>query len=539
MAGGEQPQDEAMHRRQALLAGAATLGAPLAAPRSVRAQAATTLKFVPYADLAVLDPLTSSFMTRNHVLATYDTLYALDESNTPRPQLLEGASVEADGRVWRLTLRQGPRFHDGEPVLARDAMASLRRWAARDNFGSSLFAATDELSAPDDRTLVFRLKRPFPMLPTALAKPTNLMAAIMPERVALTPTNRLITDYTGSGPYRFVAGERIPGARNVYARFENYVPREGGTPSFAAGPRLAKFDRVEWLTMPDPATQTSALQAGEVDWVEQPLMDLLPRLRRDRNLAFKVVENTGLIAFLRFNCLHPPFDNAAIRRVLLKTVRQNEYMTAVVGNEAAAMNDRVGCFTPGMASATEAGMEVMAGPLDMAALKRELAAAGYKGERVVLLAATDVPRINAVCEVTAAACRALGMNLDYVQTDWGTVTQRIPKRDTPDQGGWSLFLAYSGGYDLENPACHNQLRGHGTNAWIGWPTAPRIESLRDDWLAATDPAAQRAIAEQIQLQAWQDVPYAPLGAYFQPAAYRRNLDGMLTGLPIMWNIRRV
>ncbi len=523
-----------MQRRPFLQAGAAMLGAP----GMVRAQAATTLKFVPYADLALLDPVATSFMTRNHAITIYDTLFALDDAGEAQPQLLEGYVVEPGGLRWTLTLRPGPTFHDGTPVRGRDCVASIRRWAMRDQFGASLMAATDELSAPDDRTINFRLKRPFPLLPQALAKPTNLMAAIMPERLALTPHTTPLPEAVGSGPFRFLAAERVPGARNVYAKFDGYVPRPNGTPSFGAGPRIAYFDRVEWLTMPDAATQTAALQQGEVDWVDQPLMDLMPRLRRDRNLAFKVVETTGLIGFIRFNCLHPPFDNPAIRRVFLKSVRQREYMTGVVGPEVAAMNERIGIFTPGMGSSTEEGLEVMQGPLDWNALKRELAEAGYKGERVVLLASTDVPRINTICEVAGAACRALGMNLDYVQTDWGTVTQRFPSRAAPGQGGWNIFLAYSGGYDLSSPATNNQTRGNGANAWFGWPTAPRLEELRDAWLAAPEAAERAALAEAIQIEALREAVYVPVGGYYQPAAYRRNLTGMLTGLPLMWNVRR-
>ena len=523
-----------MNRRQFMQAGAAALALPSVA----RAQATTTLKFVPYADLALLDPLVSSFATRNHILMVFDTLYGLDSRGRPQPQLVEGHTVEEDGKRWRLTLRPGITFHDGTPVLARDVVPSLRRWATRDGFGDALLAATDELSAPEDRVVEVRLKRPVPLLPDALAKPTNQMAAIMPARLAATPSTQQLTEMVGSGPFRYVANERVPGARNVWRKFEGYVPRPDGTPSFTAGPRLAYFDQVEWLTMPDPATATAALQRGEVDWVEQPLMDLVPLLRKDRNLDLKVVETTGLIGFLRFNHLHPPFDNPAIRRVLLKTVRQRDYMTAVVGGDASLINDRVGIFAPGMPSATEVGLEIMQGPVDMPALRRELAAAGYQGEKVVFLAGTDVPRINAICEVGAQACRDLGMNVDYQQTDWGTVTQRIPRQAPIAQGGWNIFCAYNGGYDFLNPAGHLPLRGSGNRAWIGWPTSDKLEALRTAWLETPDPAAQAAIARDIQIQAWQDVPYLPLGSYSQPTAFRRNLTGMLEGLPIMWNVRR-
>src|ERR1700710_777518 len=204
--------------------------------------------------------------------------------------MVEGHQVDADALTWRLTLREGLRFHDGTPVLARDAVASIQRWAVRDSFGQALIAATDELSAPSDKVIQFRLKHRFPLLPDALAKPTNLMAAIMPERLAQTPATTMMKEMVGSGPYSYVAAERVPGARNVYRRFDGYVPRPQGTASFTAGPRIAHFERVEWLTTPDPGTQVAALQAGEVDWVEQPLMDLAPQLRPDPKLKTQILE---------------------------------------------------------------------------------------------------------------------------------------------------------------------------------------------------------------------------------------------------------
>jgi peptide/nickel transport system substrate-binding protein len=525
-----------VNRRQVLksvLAGAAAL----CRPAIVRAQSATTLKFIPYADLALLDPLVSSFATRNHVMMVFDTLYALDAAGVPQPQMVAGHVVEDEGRRWRLTLRPGLRFHDNTPVLARDVTASLERWATTDAFGQALMAATDALSASSDTVVEFRLKRPFPLLPNALAKPTNLMAAIMPERLARAPLSPRLTEMVGSGPFRFVASERVPGARNVYQRFEGYVPRPEGTPSFAAGPRIAHFDRVEWITTADPGTQIAALQAGEVDWVEQPIMDLVPSLRRNPSLKVEVVETTGLIGVLRFNHLYPPFDNVQIRRAVLKAVDQREFMQAVTGENAPF--DKVGVFGAGMPMANDAGMEMLSGHHDPEELRREIVAAGYKGEPVIFLTATDVPRINAICAVGAAMLRRIGLTVDEVSTDWGTVVQRAVRSQPPGKGGWNMFGSFWGGYDWMNPAGHLPLRGTGARGWNGWPTSERLEALREGWLAAPDLASQQSIAREIQTQAFADVPFLPLGTYFQPTAYRANLTGMLTGLPLFTNVRRV
>ena len=522
-----------MHRRTLLGAG---IAATLARPALVRAETATTLKFVPYADLALLDPAVSAFVTRNHVLMVFDTLFGVDEAGVAQPQMLSGYTTSPDGLTWTLTLRDGLRFHDGTPVLARDAVASIKRWWVADAFGQALAIATDEVSAPDDKTIRFRLKRRFHLLPDALAHPTNTMAVIMPERLAMTPSSSRLTEMVGSGPFRYVANERVPGARNVYARFDGYVPREGA-PSFTAGARTVHFDRVEWITTPDPATQVAALKAGEVDFVEQPLMDLVPSIKANRALKVEVVETKGLIGFLRFNQLFPPFDNPAIRRAVLKAVNQREFMEAVVGGNA-PFDSQCGLFTTGTPLANDAGMEALSGKHAIADLKRELEAAGYKGEKIIYLEPTDVPRINAIAEVGADMLRKLGMNVDVIATDWGTTVQRSVSRKAPEQGGWHMFAAFSGGYDMSTPGSHQLMRGNGEGAYNGWPTLPKLEALRDEWLFAEDKAAQMALARKLQEQALQDVPYLPLGSYYQPVAYRADLTGVSKGLVQFTGVRR-
>jgi peptide/nickel transport system substrate-binding protein len=528
-----------MKRRQLLscAAGLAVAGG-ISCPKIVRSASATTLKFVPYADLALLDPLGSALVTRNHILMVFDTLFALDADGNAQHQMLAGHDVDADRKVWTLTLRDELLFHDGAPVLARDVVASVRRWGVKDPFGQALMAATDDLSAPTDKHVVFRLSRPFPLLPQALAKPTNLMAAIMPERLAATPPGKLLTEVVGSGPLRFLPGERVSGARNVYAKFEKYVPRDG-VASFCAGPRIVNFDRIEWLTIPDPSTQAAALRAGEVDWVEQPQMDLVPSLKADRNLIVEVVETKGLIGTLRFNHLYPPFDNPAIRRAALHAISQKEFMTAVAGeSDASVINDRVGFFAPSSRYASSAGMENFRTSPDLGASRKEVMMAGYGGEKVVFLGAADVPRISAICQVGADMLSKIGLNVEYVSLDWGTIVQRNQHQQPISDGGWSMFGSMTGGLDWDNPACNPALRGNGRAAAAGWPTSPGLEAIREQWLRATDQPKQHALAADMQRQAFVDVPTLPLGLYYQPVAYRNDLAGMMKGLVLFTGVRR-
>jgi peptide/nickel transport system substrate-binding protein len=401
-------------------------------------------------------------------------------------------------------------------------------------------AATDDLSAPNDTTVIFRLSRPFPMLPQALAKPTNLVPAIMPERLAAQPAGKLLTEMVGSGPFRFLSDERVSGARAVYAKFDKYRPRTEGVASFCAGPRIANFDRIEWLTTPDAATQAAALHAGEVDWVEQPVMDLVPSLKADRNLVVEVAETKGLIASLRFNHLYPPFDNPAIRQAAIRAVNQKEFMTAVAGEaDASVINDHVGFFAPGSRYASEAGMDTFTENPNFAALKRDIQAAGYNGEKIVFLGAADVPRISAICQVGADMLTKIGLNVDYVSLDWGTIVQRNQRQQPPAEGGWNMFGSMTGGLDWDNPACNPSTRGNGRAAAAGWPTAPKLEAIREQWLRATDLASQQKLAAEMQRQAFIDVPSLPLGLYYQPVAYRNDLTGMMKGLVLFTGVRRV
>jgi len=522
-----------MNRRQILLTAAA-----LAAPR-LHAQPASVLRYVPANDLAVLDPiLTTAYVTRNHGMMVFDTLYGLDSQLRPQPQMAQGHVVEEDGLRWTITLRPGLRFHDGAPVLARDCVASIRRWAVRDPMGRMMMARTAELSAPDDRSIVFRLRKPFAPLAEALGKIASPICAMMPERLAQTDPNRPVAEVIGSGPYRFLMGERMPGARAAYARFAGYRPREDAEPDWTAGPKHAHFDRVEWITMPDQATGVAALRNQEVDWMEAVAHDLIPVLRRIRDVNMEVLNPLGSVSSAHFNTLHPPTDNPAIRRAILSAVDQAAFMSAAAGADRQYWTTGVGVWGPGTPLESTAGMEVLNGPRDIEASRRALREAGYAGERMVVLAQTDSTTSTAAALVGADLFRRLGLNIDLQSMDWGTVVQRRASKEPLDRGGWSVFFTGWSPLDWASPPLHASLRGGGLGGYFGWFDSPRMEALAEEWLEAPDPAAQRRIGDAMQVLGLEQAPFLPLGRHFQPTAYRRSLTGVLKGLPLFWNVRR-
>ncbi len=526
-------------KRRTLLGTAAAGLSGLAAPHVARAQGARLLRFIPQADLSTLDPhWNTAYVTRNHGFMVFDTLYGVDSDYRVSGQMVAGHVAEDGGKLWTLTLRDGLMWHDGTPVLARDCVASIRRWGSRDAFGQVLLAATDELSAPDDRRIVFRLKHPFALLPDALGKTGVYMPAMMPERLAKTDAGTQVTEMVGSGPFRFKADERVSGARAVYERFDRYVPLPSGTPSGTAGPKVTYLDRVVWTTTPDPSTASAALQAGETDWWEFASADLVPLLRKNDRIRVAVQDPAGQTALLRMNWLQPPFDNPAIRRVVLHSVVQSEFLTAMMGDDRTLWHDGAGAFTLGTPLANDAGMAAITGPRDWDRSRQALKAAGYQGETVALIVPTDFPNLKALADVGADMLRRIGMTVDYQAMDWGTLLTRRAKKDPVAQGGWSLFFTFSSGTDQMTPATQLMMRGNGANAWFGWPDDPKLEELRAAWFAAPDAAAQKQVAEQLQLRVFETVPFVPLGQYFQPTAYRSNVTGMLSGFATFWNVKK-
>jgi peptide/nickel transport system substrate-binding protein len=529
-----------MMRRRDLLkvAAAATLAGGLA-PNIGRAQSTKPLRYVGVADLSVLDPVvTGARPTRNAAYLIFDTLYGLDTEWRAQPQMVAGHSVENDGLVWNLTVRDGLRFHDGEPVLAKDVVASIRRFAPRVIFATALMDATDDLSAPDDKTVRFRLKRRFPHLAEALAGPGGNAPVIMPERLAQESPFKPVSEVIGSGPFRFLKDEHVSGARAVFARFAEYRPRDGSKVGFTAGPKVVHFDRVEWLTL-DPFSAEAALRKGEIDWWENPSRDLVDRVTGDPNIT--VVSHFATAnGIMTFNQLHPPFNNPAIRRALLGAIDQSEAISTIAGADHDNWHDGIGLFGAGTPFATDVGIEVLQGPRDYAKVKRALAEAGYNGERVIVMAPTDVHELGDLTRTGAEQLRRAGMNVDLQEMDFGSVIRRRANQGPPDKGGYNMFCTLVD-RSLPNihPFGHIAIRADGKEPINGWANSPNIEELRAAWLATADPGEQKRLCIEVQKRLWDDVPFIPLGEYWQASAYRKDVIDVIPGcFTTFYGVRR-
>jgi len=526
-------------KRRTWLAGAAasTLGLPaLARPALAQSSAGRVLRFVPQADLANPDPIwTTATVATNHGYMVWDTLYGIDDALVARPQMCAGQTVSDDKLTWEFTLRDGLRFHDGIPVRAVDCTASINRWAQRNPFGTQLLSQTAEMAPLDDRRFRIRLTSPFPQMLYALGA-TGCF--VMPERMARTPATQQVTEFVGSGPFRFLRDEWVSGASAAYARFDGYVPRSE-QPQWFSGGKVARFERVEWVVQPDSATAVAALRTGEVDWIEQPLIDLVGSMKALPGVQVASYDALGVLAMAVINHLHPPFDNPAVLRALLMATSQQETVEAVVGDQAELGVVPAGFIVVGSPLASTAGLDALTSPRSISAAQAALKAAGYKGEKVTLMAASDQEALMAISQVTRALWQRVGLNVDLQVMDWGTLVSRRVKQDPPSEGGWNAFCTSWAGLTVSNPGSSFPLQAIGKPGWLGWYSNPAITALRERWLQAPELAAQKAACDDIQREAFQNPPFLPLGQWKQPWAFRTSLRNFVKcGNILFWGVER-
>jgi len=492
------------------------------------------LRFVPAAAYSSPDPIwTTAIVVGIHALMVWDTPYGTDIGLAPKPQMCAGDEVSADGRNWVFTLRDDLLFHDGEKVRAHDVVPSINRWGQRNTYGQRLLAIADEIAVVDDRRFRIRLKEPFPQMRYALAQGCY----VMPQRMAQVPASQPIKEYVGSGPFRFVAEEWVSGVRSVYLRNDRYVPRQEA-PSNTSGAKVVHFERVEWVIQPDPGTGASALLAGEVDWVDQPLFDHLPMLARNTGVRLDEADPFGLIGGLFLNHTQPPFNNKKLRQALLLAVDQRDFIAAVLGDQQRYAKIPVGYFTVGSPLASDAGMAALTGPRDIARARRLVAESGYAGEPVLLMSPSDQPQMHAMAALCDSMFKKLGINVTLTSTDWGTLLTRRSVTKPASEGGWNAFNTRITGLGGADPTSV-QLRANGARAWFGWPDIPDLERLREEWFRAPTLAEQQRICREMQLAAFEGVPYIPLGQWSQPTAHRADLTGFVkSSTHVFWGVRR-
>lgn len=517
------------------------VSAMLAGSLFVTASAAeTVLTVVPPAPLRVLDPiLSTASIVRTHGFMVFDTLLGMDAKFHPQPQMAD-YTVSDDRMVYTLKLRDGLLWHDSTPVTAEDCVASLKRWGANDSAGRVMMEHIASIKATSDKELVITLSKPFGHVLELLAKPSPVPAFMMPKRLAETPAGQQLPEMIGSGPFKFLSKQFRAGDQAVYAKNTAYVPRAEPS-SWTAGAKLVNVDKVFMKSMPDMQTTLNALQAGDVDFVEQVTIDLLPLLEGNPDVKVGTLVTPGSQIVGQFNHRLPPFNNPKVRRAAVLALDQKQFLQTAIGdaNYYQTCPSVYGCSVP---MASEAGAEYLAGAPEerMAKAKAALKESGYDGTPVMIMQPSDYAILSTQPIVAAERLREAGFKVNVVPMDWGALQARKDSWAPVAEGGWNMFFTAWGVSGIWNPLVNPLIDGSGKDkVWAGWRTSPQVETLRAKYLVALDLESQKQIAKEIQQIAWDEGFYFNGGEYRSVSAWRSNIQGTNEGpLSLFWNIRK-
>jgi len=481
------------------------------------------LKVVAEASIASLDSISTSGGVNQTIAGhIYDQLFNLGEGFVPLPQMVSAWTVSDDGKSYTMTLRDGMTFHDGAAVTSADAVASLNRLLNSPR--GSLKQVTDRLTSVevvDGMSFKWTFHTPYGLLVENLAT-MNLWPPVQPGRLAsVTPGNEVLTDFTGSGPFKLVKWD--PGASVRMERFEQYVPRAERADGHAGG-KKAFVDILDWLEVADTGTRVVLLEAGQVDFVQTAPQDDFNRLKENRDLQI-YPHPLGRTPLLIMNGHNPPFDDPLARRAVAAALDTEEIMAAYGPPELWRTCGVIwGCDTR---YHTTAGLENY-NQKDIELGKSLLAQSSYDGRVIDVMVPVDQSTIAPITQIAAPRLKAIGLNTNVIITDWATVAQR---RNLDDgyhiMGTWGTSgqpLGPAGAFT--NPGHYCKCDSDGQRA------------LSDEFILATTPEEKFRIAEEKQILYYQEMPWYYLGEFFSYHVSSKRLRGYpgSMGEPAFWNV---
>jgi peptide/nickel transport system substrate-binding protein len=516
--------------RRTVMRGSLATAGLATAPAILRAQtrplAARTIRAVLEGDLPTYDPIwTTANVVGHHGGMVYDTLFGTDAKGQVQPQMVGKWGVSDDKLTYTFELRDGLRFTDNTALTSADVVPSLRRWMARSGSGQLLSARVADISAVDEKTFRIRLKERFPLMLDIFGSTAGPIPYMMRKREAETDPMQKIDQVIGSGPFIMNQDETRVGSQYVYDRNPNYAPRSEPA-SGTAGGKIAKVDRVVFVNITDAQTAVAAVQAGEIDFYQIPPIDLLDQLAADPNITIENIFDLGIVGYMALNWLHPPFNNVKCRQAILHIINQEDMLrpTFVTPKWYKTCGSYFTCGSP---MDNDANADWFKSGPNIPLAKQLLKEGGYDGRPVVMLQATSMQYMFNAATVAAQQLRSAGMNVDMQPMDWTNVVQRRASQNPPEQGGWNIFFTSNGGFSNSNPYMMSQMATTGTKGWFGWPSDDKNEQLRAKWMAVETPEERKAVAAQIQENAWNVVPHLYFGQWIQPTIHRKNLTGFL------------
>jgi peptide/nickel transport system substrate-binding protein len=447
-----------------------------------------------------------------------DQLFTLNEKFEPIPLLAESHRVSGDGKTYTITLRRGIKFHNGQDLTADDVVASLQRWMRRSTMGQAMAFNVTEIRAADSRTVQIALKQPMGFVPGALAA-FRQGAAIYPKSaIEKAGARDPVTDYIGTGPYRFVEWRR--GQHVLLRRYDGYQSRSEPANGYG-GRREAYFDEIRFVFVREPSVRAVGVQAGDFHFAWPVSTDDYSRLQANPNIE------TFLSAPRMFQVLlnkrSPLMSNLQLRRAVQAAVDAREIMTGVFGDQRFWRLDP-GIMWKETAWWSDAGKELynMANP---ERARQLLSEAGYRGEPIRMIVSAP-ERIHLTgSQILKRQLERAGMTVQEIPMDVNT------HRDTAQNPArWELYTMDS--TYREHPILHIHWRVD-----YGFWENQEKELLMQRLLTVQNPGVAKSIWERVQLLYYQDVAMVKAGDYFDLVAMQKRVQNYKNmPEPFFWNV---
>jgi peptide/nickel transport system substrate-binding protein len=475
---------------------------------------------------ATLDQQTTTTFTSELLYPVLETLFTYDSEYNTVPELVETHTVSDDGLVHTMTLRQGVKFHTGEEMTAADVHASVMRWSELSGVGTNLFAAVEEFVEVDDYTVEFRLTKPYGTILIALSHNTQA-CTIHPKAIMEAAGSTPFTDDTmvvGTGPYRFV--ERQPDAYIRLERFDDYISRDEPINGYA-GAKHAWVDQIEFIPVPDVAARVAGLQAGDYHYAMQIPNDQFEVLSGTPGIVAEIKPPTLFECFF-LNWRSPLMGELKIRQAFQAALEHQAILTAARGSDEFTELDP-GWMMKQTVFYTTSGEEFY-NMNDPELARQLLEEAGYDGTPVRFMTTQEYPSFYAASVIAQQQLEEAGFTIDLQVIDWATLLERRGQ-----EGEWDVFCTSHG--FVPDPSQITWVGQMGTYA--GWYDSEASMALATDLLAETDFERRYEIWEELQHNAYTEIPSVKVGDAAEASYYSDQIGGWPIsterGVPY-WNI---
>ena len=482
-----------------------------------------TINFAGYSEPPTVDgSWTTAIVVQIPSIHVFESLMAYDEEWVAQPMLCEDVDISDDGLTIAFNLREGVNFHNGDVMDADDVVASIERWMSMAGNGQDTSPFVESVEAVDDLTVEWQLNSSFAPLLNYMSSPLGYTCIIVPAEIAEEAMDDRLGDdqYIGTGPYQFV--EHIPDQHILVERFDDYSSRDDDASNYA-GAKTAYADEIRFVTVPDSSARIAGVEGGDYHWAEEVTRDDFDRLQENDDVQ------TEILAPLRwkgiiFNKQRGPFTDPNLRRAVLYALDKEEIMFAAFGDENFWRLDH-SLLPEETVWHSDVGADEH-NIMDLDEARQLVEESDYDGEVIRWMSPSDREDYYAVALTGAPMLEEIGLNVEVLGVDWGTVVDR---RTDPDE-----YEIFNTGFGFgPEPTTVAFIPAD----WPGWWDSEAKDDALQAVMEETEQEAREDLWDDFQQVFYDEVPVIKVGDFFALTIFRSELHGGLVAQePRFWNV---